>query len=310
MLPNRAVALQWQFLLPPPIEGTKAQIQVFGLPLGSRFTNEDGDSTALVAANIYVKRLRFIAPPALPHGSIALARLTIRDGLTGQIVEESERLAAFDTIPPTVGSYRAVLLRDGRIAIQVQVGDRHSGVAENAVSTRFSIDGGKTWRQQVHFAIHDDFERPAIFETVIGPIPTGSEVLLGLNAEDMVGNSTLGVPADATVILAPLNAERLLNLPSGVEGNPIFSAESIARLAQWVDTAYLSLLNKRSNVPREVERAREFELRRLHDLRALPEAFRARHIDLVGFKRSRSSRLTSSLNSTGVPTFLRVQEWR
>lgn len=213
----------------------------------------------------------------------ACGRWSQRDtrSVAGAVPQQHERFAVADTIPPMLSSYRAVLFRDGRVAIQVHVGDRQSGVSESGVATHYSLNGGKTWLRQVHSSIEDDFGRPATFETTLGPFEGGTELLIGVSARDLVGNTSRGLPVDAGVLVAPMNMERVLDTfgSSGVDGNPVFSHEAIARLAVWIDTAHV---NQRAAVQSGTER---FELRRLQDLRTLPDSLRAWAVDVTKFER-------------------------
>jgi hypothetical protein len=102
-----------------------------------------------------------------------------------------------------LSSYRAVLLSDGRVAVQVHAGDGESGMSGHGVTTRFSLDGGNTWHHQVHSSVEDDFGRPWIFETVLGPFPIGYGLLIGVSARDNAGNVTARLPFDASVYRAP-----------------------------------------------------------------------------------------------------------
>lgn len=214
-----------------------------------------------------------------------------------------------------VSSYRAVLLRDGRIAIQVHAADQGAGVLDNGVSTSYSHDGGATWHSQVHRAILDDFGRPALFETIIGPVPAGVDVLLGIRSHDAVGNVSVQIPVDAVAIRAPQNAERLINVEAldlaSVDGNPLFATEAAARLAARLGAADASDANGSATGSLASQGAiGQFELRRAREQRTVPAFFRRSDVTLSGFTRM-PTRLRREPREDGREwTLLRLPGWR
>lgn len=312
MGPSATVSMTFSFAVSAPTRAAELHVELIGVPIGSRLGADHNGGRLFLHPGHYTKEVHLRTPKQLPHGSVFGVRLTLTDSVTGETLQQHERFAAYDTVPPMLTSYRGILLRDGRVAIQVQAGDRHSGVSEEGVATRYSLDGGKTWRQQVHSFVEDDFGKPALFETIIGPFAPGADLLIGLRVQDRAGNTTDALPTDASVFLAPSNAEQLLNAFSGprIDGNPIFAPETIVRLAAWIDTAHAKLFADRPLDAEPRAAADRFELRRLQELREVLTAFRTRNVDLSGFDPvdARVVKLTS--DSRAPSTVLHVPAWR
>lgn len=160
----------------------------------------------------------------------------------GAPLQSRTRWAAYDTLPPQLTSYRVVLLPDSRLAIQVRALDVTSGLDERAVSTVFSVDGGKTWNRKRHRMLDDFSDQPSVFEASIGPLERRTLVLVGVEAADRVGNATSGVPEFAAVLAAPAGAEAAfeyyeraaLHRELGILlGNAIFQTSLVDRAKEW-----------------------------------------------------------------------------
>jgi hypothetical protein len=123
-----------------------------------------------------------------------------------------------------------VFTADHRIAIQVLVGDKGSGVLEaTGVTTEYSTDGGRTWSTRAHNYKSGNFVRPTLFEAVLGPFAPDTDMQLRLTAKDTAGNVTSAIPADAVGLEVPAPVERLLEtayiFPRS-QPNPIFELAS------------------------------------------------------------------------------------
>jgi hypothetical protein len=283
------------------------------VPPGARVVYAPSGNGHFLPPGRHTREVRLVTPEQLPHGSVFAARLTLTDSVTGEVLQQHERIAVYDTVPPMLSSYRAVLLRDGRIAIQVRAGDRHAGVSESGVATLYSLDGGKTWHRQVHDFVEDDFGRPALFETVVGPFSPGADLLIGVRAQDMAGNASVRLPVDAGVFLAPRNAELVVD-EVGVlspDGNPIFAPATVARRGAWADKAETALARLLAHQPdRDLSAAERFELRRLEELRTVPTTFRRWDVDFSGFTQVDAPLVRLSPDDGPEWTVLRVRAWK
>jgi hypothetical protein len=244
---------------------------------------------------------------SLSHGSVAIVRLTIRECGSGKVLLRHERTAVYDTVAPTVADYRAVVLSDGRVAVQAQVFDEHSAVYDSNVSSRYSEDEGRSWNTARHTPTDDFLGRPALYETVIGPFSNSEDLLVSLEFEDLVGNAGRGIPTDAAVFLAPKGAEVLLYGAAGdPEGNPIFRVESILRSVSTVEREVR--LASVPNGSTDTVRAEDaFELRRRAEVRALSEKARLGGVDLAAFRPTTPTLLRLSSKTGHELAVLRLQ---
>lgn len=226
----------------------------------------------------------------------------------------ARRGASHDTVPPMVSNYRAVLLPDGRVAVQLLAGDAGSGISRTGAVTRYSLDGGRTWHRAIHSPVEDDFGRPALFETVLGPFPRGANLLLGLVVRDRAGNVSMQLPADAAVFLAPQNAGLAVDsfgMGKGPSGNPIFSPEAVARRAAWVlaaESAVANLLTRA--LDGDLSPTERFELRRLEELRTVPAAFTSWGVDVTRFRRVDAALVKVGAAGGSDQIVFRVRPWR
>jgi hypothetical protein len=149
-------------------------------------------------------------PMNAAHGSSASIRIALVDAASNRVREEHEWRQVFDSVPPRLSNYRAILLRNHTVAVQLMADDAHAGVSPGSVFTFYSIDGGKTWHKQAHDARLNPLGHMTWWETVIGPFPPQTRLLLGVTATDDADNRDAWLPVDASVFLAPVNAELLL----------------------------------------------------------------------------------------------------
>jgi hypothetical protein len=292
-LPADVVPRKDSWRLAPAAAGQAGDIQVI-MDRGVDGGGTTGSATASV--------IHLVPARAFRYGGVIAVRAS-RGGLaTGDVVEGFERFAVYDTTPPLIGDYRMIHFRDGRIAIQLRAGDRDAELSEGAVSTVYSTDRGVTWHQRVHRSIEDDLGRPALFETIIGPFAADVAVLIGVSAEDVVGNVAVDVPADAAIFTAPHHAEWLLDSldATGPDGHPLFAFQALARQGATVDR--LAAGWPRRGVAGGQGSAgplERFERRRLQDLRAIPDRARQMGVRLSGFTRADVMRL-SVIDGAGV----------
>ncbi|MHB0955688.1 MAG: hypothetical protein ACYC0X_04845 [Pirellulaceae bacterium] len=180
------------------------------------------------------------APDVIEEGSFLETRLSLIDDQSGKVIGQHEWFQVYDTVPPDVTNYRAVLLDDKSLAIQALVADKGSGVLEaTGVSTEFSVDGGRTWARKAHNYKVGNFVRPTLFETVLGPFSDGTKVQVRFTAKDTAGNAQTVIPDDASAFRAPKNAEKLLQnayVFPRTQRNPIFELEKLKQLKVTVDT--------------------------------------------------------------------------
>lgn len=309
MAPSGELTINFNFAVSHRTRAARVRMETVAVPSRALVDYPWSRDGLLLPPGRYTREVRLVTPKQLPMGSVFAARLTLTDSQTGVVLQQHERIAVYDTVPPMLSSYRAVLLRDGRVAIQVQAGDRHSGVSENGVATEYSLDGGTTWRSQVHVFVEDDFGRPALFETVLGPFSRGADLLIGVHTHDVAGNTSERLPVDASVFAAPRNAELLVDSFDirHPNGNPVFGPATVARRAAWVDTAEATLaylLARRSQTG--LSASERFELRRLHELRTVPRSFDVWRVDVSGFIRVDSPLVWFSPDDGSERTVLRI----
>lgn len=153
------------------------------------------------------------APSTLNEADFLEARFSLVDVAKNTIWQQREWFQVYDTIPPTVTDYRLVTTSDHRVAIQVLVSDEGSGVLEaTGVTTQFSTNGGLTWAGAAHNYKAGNFVVPTLFEAVIGPFAPGTDLQLRFTALDTARNGTSIIPDAAIGIVAPVGAEKLLDL--------------------------------------------------------------------------------------------------
>jgi len=200
-----------------------------------------GDITLQPGEKITGTVILTVPNAGIANGAFSEARITLLDQKLGKVYRQHEWFEIYDTVPPTISNYRAVLLKDHTIAIQALVADQHSGVLEaTGVSTQFSVDGGKTWAVKAHNYKTGNFVRPTLFETVIGPFPAGTNVMLRFAARDTAGNAAAIIPADSSAFLAPAGAEQLLQMAyifPRTKPNPLFEVEELRAFAEAVKGA-------------------------------------------------------------------------
>ena len=224
---------------------------------------------------------RIRLPKPVAYGAVVAGQLLALDSATGVIVQEKELFAQYDSLPPVVTSYRALLFSDGRIGIHVEAGDEDSGMSESSIETVYSTNGGRTWSRVVHDCIEDDFGHPAIFETVLGPFSRGTNVLVGIAAHDVVGNSSDSLPTDFSVLVAPDGAESALSLTDDAlaYGNPIYKPNVIMRLRKMATDSESETISSAAGSQRV------FLLRRRDELQSLPDSFVSWRVDPTKFLR-------------------------
>lgn len=175
------------------------------------------------------------------NGAFSEARIALLDKNSGKVFRQHEWFEIYDTTPPTVSNYRAVILPDHTLAIQALVSDEQSGVLEaTGVRTEFSVDGGKTWAVKSHNYKTGNFIRPTLFETVIGPFAPSTKLMLRFAALDTAGNVTAVIPSDAHAFVAPPGAQQLLQMAyifPRTKPNPIFEVEELKAIAAAVRSA-------------------------------------------------------------------------
>ena len=173
--------------------------------------------------------LNLDAPDNIKEGVFVEARLSLVNTATETVFGQHEWFQVYDTISPTVTDYRLVFTQDHRIAIQALVADNGSGVLEaTGVTTEYSTDGGRTWARKAHNYKVGNFTRPTLFEVVLGPFASETKIQLRFTAKDTAGNVTSFIPDDAVAILAPPEAEKLIDFAyifPRTEANPIFALE-------------------------------------------------------------------------------------
>lgn len=174
------------------------------------------------------------APEKPNEGEFLEGRLSLVNAENNEIILQNEWFQIYDTQPPDISNYRAVLMDDGQIAIQALVADKGSGILEaTGVSTEFSVDGGRTWARKPHNYKVGNFIRPTLFETVIGPFKQNTKVQLRFTALDTAGNAATVIPVDATAFRAPPNANVLLQsayLFPRTQANPLFEIDKLREL--------------------------------------------------------------------------------
>lgn len=175
------------------------------------------------------------------NGAFSEARVSLVDPAKGTVYRQHEWFEIYDTTPPVISNYRAIMLKDHTIAIQALVADQQSGVLEaTGVSTQWSVDDGKTWSVKAHNYKTGNFIRPTLFETVIGPFPAGTNVMLRFSAKDTAGNTASMIPSDAKAYLAPPGAEQLIQMAyvfPRIKANPVFEVEELQALSRSVKAA-------------------------------------------------------------------------
>jgi hypothetical protein len=309
ILPSAEQTITFAFVVPHGLRAARVRVETLIAPQDTPVRNPLSEHGLLMPPGTYAKEIHLTTPSNLRHGSRVLARLTVADSETGEVLQQHERLAVYDTIPPMLSSYRAVLLRDGRVAVQVHAGDRHAGVSENGVSTHYSLDGGHTWQRRLHASVEDDFGRPALFETVLDSLPAGADLLLGICAQDWVGNTNMRLPADASVFQAPINAELILDAfgVASTSGNPLFAPTTVARHASWVAAEAAHARSLALQPLAGLGATERFELRRIEDLQTVPVAFRTAGVNIKGFKHIDARTLRLSADDGLERTVLRIR---
>jgi hypothetical protein len=199
---SRPVTVKWLFERTPYPTGW----QINGVP-------ETTDEITIAPGSEIRGTLWMDAPNDIVEGAFVEARLSLLDAATGMIWQQHEWFQVYDTIPPKVTDYRIATIADRKIAIQALVSDQGSGVLEaTGVSTQYSTDGGRTWAGSSHNYKVGNFVVPTLFEVVLGPFASGTDVQLRFNARDTAGNSTSLIPEVASAIRVPPGGEKLLDL--------------------------------------------------------------------------------------------------
>lgn len=148
--------------------------------------------------------------------------MSLLDCADGSVVDQSEWFYATDTVPPLVSNYRAMVLDNRAIAIRAVIGDEHSGVDLEAITTSISIDSGQTWREYGHVGFQKNIDGPTVSWTVVGPFRSGDVVWLAITAYDRSGNANRRIPDDATMFEGPAHGSALL-----VEGSLPWDATAV-----------------------------------------------------------------------------------
>ena len=221
-------------------------------------------------------------------GAFSEVRISLVEPTTGSVYRQNEWFEIFDTVPPVISNYRAVLLRDHTVAIQALVSDQHSGVLEaTGVSTEYSVDGGRTWARKAHNYKTGNFIRPTLFETVLGPFPAGTDVMLRFTARDTAGNTSSIIPSDATAFAAPPGAEQLIQMAyvfPRLRPNPVFQVEQLRVLSASIRSA----------------RARGLDLRRMRRQDFAAIGLSENRLAELGMDDTRLSDLASDLERLGL----------
>ena len=148
----------------------------------------------------------------------------------GRVVQEHQWSVVYDTIPPVIGSYRAVVFADGTVGVEVLADDEHSEVRRRGVATRYSTDDGLTWETAVHEYTLNDFDRPTTFQAILPPLPRGTRLQLQVAVFDMAGNAQNVIPRDATIALLPWLARGTFDDQGPRIGEvSVFSVETLLR---------------------------------------------------------------------------------
>jgi hypothetical protein len=307
MLPNAEFSTSVAFVIPVSTSAMRLATDLKGPQV--QWLSDSTDVISTTPDTVYRKTIHLRTLDMLPHGSVLMARLTLLDSATGKMISQYERFAAFDTVPPVISSYRMLLFHDGQVAIQVQVGDQHSGVSARGVTTLLSSDGGRSWRRVVHRAIEDDFGRPAIFEAYAGLVPNDSSLLVAIQAQDLVGNWGNVIPDDATVWRVPGASEGALALPRRFleYGNPVFAPEQLHQTTSLGEGATILGVSDRrhSNLTTDV-----FEARRVRELSEIVHEFAKWGIDPEHFDRVEASQKTFTIGSFCCMKGLSVEHFR
>ena len=219
-----ASRVRWRIDQSAPPDGWRVE----GLPHGgTTFVMAPGQAIGGV--------LLLRAPAQIAEGAFLETRLALVAEDSGKVLQQHEWFQVYDTEPPGVTNYRAVLLQDHTVAIQALVADKSSGVLEaTGVSTEFSADNGRTWAVKSHNYKVGNFIRPTLFETVLGPFAPNTRVLVRFTALDTAGNAQSIIPADASAFVAPPLAERLIQQAyvfPRTQQNPVFDLERLKRLS-------------------------------------------------------------------------------
>lgn len=156
-------------------------------------------------------QLTMLAPMQIEEGAFVESRLSLVNVADGTLFQQHEWFQVYDTQPPDISNYQIVKTNDGRLAIQLLVADKGSGVLEaTGVTTEYSTDGGRTWSTRAHNYTRGNFVTPTVFEAVLGPFAPGTTVQLRISARDTAGNVQAVIPRDARLIEAPADTEHLL----------------------------------------------------------------------------------------------------
>ena len=134
---------------------------------------------------------------------------------------------------------------DHSLAVQALAGDEHSGLHEQrGLLLHHSADSGRTWITEAPTNRIGHFIEPTIFEFTQGPFTPGVRLLIRLEARDRAGNTSSLTPEDASVFVAPANAERLavkVRSLSQPEKSPLFDIERLQRLHEALTTQRVAL---------------------------------------------------------------------
>ena len=266
--PGKRIATHFLFNFDRLVRPGKVSLEALRIPPAFGIERPQQEDSILTNTDTYSRELHLTTPARIPHGLAIAVRLTVTDMGTSEIRQQHLRIAVNDTLPPQVTGYRAILGYDGAVAIQVSAADRQSGVAENAVTTEYSTDGGSTWRRKVHRSVEDTFGRPAIFESIIGPFAPGQGVLLGVVVADRVGNRTTSIPESAALFAAPRTlAVSEQKIGAMAEGSPLFRHEDLARIMETVESEATQRFDDFSRA--RIRPTDPFEVRRKLEWRAL-----------------------------------------
>ena len=238
------------------------------------------------------------APPRLPNGSFAEIRLTLVDASSRKVLHQREWFLTFDRIPPVIANVRAILMADHLVAVQALAGDEHSGLHEqHGLLLHHSADSGRTWMTEAPRNRVGHFIEPTVFEFTAGPFTPGVRLLIRLEARDRAGNTTSLSPEDASVFVAPANADRLAVKERSLaqpEKSQLFEVERLQRLHGALTRQRAALTATELTATRAVagrgtsenrSARRPLLTRRIEDLQTELDKLSALGIDVSAFKR-------------------------
>ena len=281
-------------------------IEIQSVPAGGslRFRPEPGTFLSLAAGRHDGGTVRFRAPAVVREGSFLAVRATLLD-LSGKVLSLREWFLVADTVPPMVSNYRALVLGNRTIAVQVLVGDPNAGVRPFGVNTVYSVDGGRTWAVMGMEPRVARTSRLILFEGVVGPFAPGAKLLLGLRATDAAGNRQRALPLDARAFLAPENSERLFGLhqaAAATEGNPLFGWEGLIKPPAEAGVLECAGLSCNTNVPF----LHGIERNRAADYRAMVDSLRSLQIAFSSTRDLKARLRSASLAGIVAPQFLEL----